>query len=87
MAKKPSSNMPIAFKAFSGNEEVRDQLKAWLNNGQFEGLIVTGGWDPVEEWGSWGVEFTYNDDSILKNIKKEWLKKGCVGERADAKIS
>jgi hypothetical protein len=59
MARKPSDGTPIAFKAFSGNKESRDLLKEWLLNGQFEDLKVTGGWDPVEEWGSWGVEFTY----------------------------
>jgi hypothetical protein len=87
MAKKPSNGLPIAFKAFAGNQETRDQLKAWLSSGQFEGLKITGGWDPVEEWGSWGVEFTYSDGSILKLIKKEWLKKGCIAERADAEMS
>jgi hypothetical protein len=75
------------YKAYAGNEETRDELKAWLASGRFVGLRVTSGWDPKEEWGSWGIEFTYTDDSILKIIKKEWLKKGCIAARADAKLS
>ena len=58
------------YKAYAGNEETRDELKAWLASGRFVGLRITGGWDPKEEWGSWGIEFTYTDDSILKIIKK-----------------
>ena len=49
--------------------------------------MITGGWDPGEAWRSWGIEFTYTDDSILRIIKKEWLKKGCIAARADAEMS
>jgi hypothetical protein len=88
MAKKsPTPTGPSGYKAYAGNEETRNELKAWLTSGQFAGLVITGGWDPEEEWGSWGIEFTYADDSILKIIKKEWLKKGCISERADAEMS
>jgi hypothetical protein len=88
MAKKSSADAgPSGYKAYAGNKETRDELKAWLASGQFAGLVITGGWDPKEEWGSWGIEFTYADNSILKIIKKECVKKGCVAERADAETS
>lgn len=77
----------IKFKAYAGNKNARDILETWLTNGQFEGLIVTGGWEPKEEWGSWGVEFAYKDQTILKSIKKEFGKQGVVAERADIGIS
>ena len=38
------------YKAYAGNEETRDELKAWLASGRFVGLRITGGWDPKEEW-------------------------------------
>ena len=75
------------YKAYAGDEETRYELKAWLASGQFVGRMVTGGWDPKEEWGSWGDEFTYTDDSILKIIKKAWLKKGYIAARAHAEMS
>lgn len=77
----------IGFKGFAGNKYARDALELWLINGQFEGLEVTGHWEPKEEWGSWGVEFSFKDASILKSIKKEWAKEGIVAERADEKYS
>ena len=77
----------IAFKGYAGNKLTRDEFEVWLKNGQFEGLQITGQWEPKEEWGSWGVEFSCNDIAILKIIKKEWSKKGVVAERADAKIT
>ncbi len=77
----------IGFKGFAGNQVARDKLATWLSNGQFEGLIITGHWEPKEEWGSYGVEFSYKDASILKSIKKGWSKEGVVAERSDEKWS
>lgn len=44
-------------KAHSGNEETRNELKAWLASGRFVGLRITGGWDAKEEWahGAWSL--------------------------------
>lgn len=86
MAKTISSDL-VQYKAFAGSQAVRDELRQWLASSYPDSLNVTGGWDPVEEWGSWGIEFSCNDESVLKRLKKEWGKKGCVAERADAKRS
>lgn len=77
----------IKFKGYAGNKIARDALESWLSNGQFEGLVITGGWEPKEEWGSWGVEFTFKDKSILQSIKKEFGKQGVVAELSDIGIT
>ncbi|CAN1499596.1 hypothetical protein MCEMAEM4_00462 [Burkholderiaceae bacterium] len=77
----------LNFKAFSGSIQVRTELESWLS--QIEDLKITNVWepDPKEDWGTWGVFFSYKDKTILKTIKKEWLKKGVVVELTDTEIS
>lgn len=77
----------IQFKGYAGNKDARDIFAEWLINGQFNGLVITGQWDPEEEWGSWGVEFSYANIDILKLIKKEFGKKGVVAERSNMGIT
>jgi hypothetical protein len=71
----------LKFKVYAGNSDAIKLVRAWLTNGQFEGLSVIGEWKPEVEFGSWGVEFTYDDTKITKLIQTQWLKKGVVCEK------
>ena len=87
MKTKVKTEGPIEYKAFSGSSELRDQFRAWLIASESSRATVTGGWDAQNEWQSSGVEFLCLDQSLLKDIKKDWQKKGVIIERKDIGVS
>lgn len=68
------------FKVYAGDEAVINRVGTWITNGQFENLAVVSKWEPEDEFGTWGIEFTYSDPKITKTIKAEWLKNGVICE-------
>jgi len=70
----------LNFKVYAGDEAVINRVGTWITNGQFENLAVVSKWEPEDEFGTWGIEFTYSDPKIPKTIKAEWLKNGVICE-------
>ena len=90
MTKKVSSTSKQAivnWKAFCGSESTRDEMQSWANLQSYPDFKALSQWQPQVSGGSYGFVFQTSQPKVDKLIQKEWLKKGCVVERADAELS
>lgn len=82
---KPKTNKgspkPSKYATYSGQQENIKKFKKWLLDLKLEGFNLIEEWEPEEEFGSYGVEFTCNDPDFAKLAKKEWMSKGVITEK------